>query len=119
MYEVIFLSERGWQGVRSCALEFSKKGKLCRVLIKGRPSLEVRNFISPHPYIVNYFISRPFFYFYFIFYFIFKRILRKQFTVVAQHPRALRCLKVLPLRFNYYRLEELAQPPYYLLIESK
>jgi len=115
MSEIIFLSERGWQGMRSCALNFSKEGKLCRVFVKGQPSLEVRNFISQKPNIINYFISRPFFHVYFIFYFVFKRILRKNFLVIAQHPRTLRFLSLLPLKFQYECLEELPKPPYYRL----
>ena len=55
---IILLSERGWRGIREFSSFLADRGVHVFVLIKGRPSKEVRCIIKPYSGIHNIFIPR-------------------------------------------------------------
>lgn len=115
MPDIIFLSERGWQGARTCSLELAKQGKHCQVLVKGRPPKEVRNFITQYPNIVNHFIPRQMFFMYAFLFLLFKKITGKISLVLVERPRAVKLAACFPLRTNYCHILEKDSAPFYEL----
>ena len=55
---VLILCEAGWRDIRELSLELARRNIENFVLIKGDPGREVKNFITPHESIHNYFIPR-------------------------------------------------------------
>jgi len=116
--ELVFLSERGWQGARSCVLEAAKLGHPCRVFIKGRPSKEIRTFISQYPNIRNIFVPRQLFvYIYFIYLFT-KRVSNRVGVVFVERPKTFRVVNRFPLGLKNYWLAERMESPFYKITDE-
>ncbi|MBI4040255.1 MAG: hypothetical protein HY390_00135 [Deltaproteobacteria bacterium] len=113
MIKIIYLSEIGWQGSRMCCLEMAQSNHSCEVWIKGRPSNDVRKFITPHPGIKNYFIPRPFFRMLLPAFLILKKIGRQVDVVFLESTRTQKLLDRLPCKIPYYVVHEIAEKPFY------
>ncbi len=114
---ILFLSERGWQGTRTCSLECGRSGVQCRVLIKGRPSREVREFITSYPQIKNVFIPRLLFMVVSFIYLLVKKLSRKKDVVIVERPRAIKLVQWLGL--SYLKMQELNEKPFYELVDAQ
>ncbi len=111
--EVILLAEHGWQGMRHCALDFAQEGHHVTVLIKGRPSKEVRKFLSKKPHIKNYFISIKLFSMIYPFILFYKKILKNIHVIVYQTSKAEKIVKLLVNGTECKGLKDQLHPPYY------
>jgi hypothetical protein len=116
MKEIIILSERGWRGARTCALEAAKSGVKCRVYIKGRPSKEVREFVPKHPEIVNIFIPRVLFFAYFSVAIFIRQFISNIGIVVVERKRAYKIMSRFPFFISKILwIKELNDLPYFEL----
>jgi len=111
--QVVLLAEHGWQGMRHCALDCAREGNHVIVLIKGRPSRDVREFVSKKPHIKNIFIPSKIFSTVYPVILFYKRCFGNIQHIIFQTTKAEKIVKFLSFKEECKRIKDLICAPYY------